>query len=46
MTEKDSVRCRDINLKNIWYLKVEAKLLNELADKIAIKMKSKEDKND
>ena len=46
MTEKDSVRCRDINLKNIWYLKVEAKLLNELADKIAIKMKSKEDKNE
>ena len=30
MTEKDSIRCRDINLKNIWYLKVEAKLLKAI----------------
>jgi tetraacyldisaccharide-1-P 4'-kinase len=39
MTEKDSVRCRSINISNIWYLKVEANIDNDLIEKIAIKLK-------
>ena len=39
MTEKDSVRCRSINISNIWYLKVEANIDNDLIKKIAIKLK-------
>jgi tetraacyldisaccharide-1-P 4'-kinase len=39
MTEKDSVRCQDIHLTNIWYLKVEADIHNDLIEKIAIKIK-------
>jgi tetraacyldisaccharide 4'-kinase len=39
MTEKDSVRCLELGVKNIWYLKVEADIQNELVEKIAIKLK-------
>jgi subfamily B ATP-binding cassette protein MsbA len=39
MTEKDSVRCKAIDIKNIWYLKVEADIPDEFAEKIAIKIK-------
>ena len=39
MTEKDSVRCKAIDVKNIWYLKVEADIPDEFAEKIAIKIK-------
>ena len=39
MTEKDSVRCQSINISNIWYLKVEANIDNDLIEKIAIKLK-------
>jgi subfamily B ATP-binding cassette protein MsbA len=39
MTEKDSVRCLDLGVKNIWYLKVEADIQNELVEKIAFKLK-------
>ena len=43
MTEKDAVRCKDMTIKNIWYLRVEAKISEELATKIVDKMRSKDD---
>ena len=39
MTEKDSVRCQNIDINNIWYLKVEADIQNDFIKKIAIKIK-------
>ena len=42
MTEKDAVRCLDMESKNLWYLSVEAKFENEdLAEGIMNKITSK-----
>ena len=39
MTEKDAVRCLDMNSKNLWYLSVEAQFENkDLAEKILNKL--------
>ena len=43
MTEKDAVRCLDMESKNLWYLSVEAKFENEdLAEGIMNKITSKQ----
>ena len=42
MTEKDAVRCLDMDNKNLWYLSVEAKFEDmEIADKIINKLAKK-----
>ncbi len=38
MTEKDSVKCESFNLKNIFYLKVEAVLTQEVENKLKQKL--------
>ena len=39
MTEKDAVRCLEMNSNNLWYLSVEAKFENEdLAENILNKL--------
>ena len=41
MTEKDAVRCLEMNNNNLWYLSIEAKFENEeLADKILKKLQT------
>ena len=39
MTEKDSARCSNIEINNIWVLKVEADLPLDFAHKIVDKFK-------
>ena len=41
MTEKDAARCHKINVKNIWVLKIEAKLPEELILQLVKKIKDK-----
>jgi ATP-binding cassette, subfamily B, bacterial MsbA len=46
MTEKDSVRCHDIDIPNLWFLKVESDLPGEFAEKILLLLKQKKEKNE
>ena len=39
MTEKDAVRCSNMNLRNLWYLKVEVDMPLSFAEDIARKIK-------
>ena len=39
MTEKDAVRCSNMNLRNLWYLKVEVDMPFSFAEDIARKIK-------
>ena len=39
MTEKDAVRCKDITIKNLWYLEVEAEISDEFVKMVVDKMK-------
>jgi tetraacyldisaccharide 4'-kinase len=42
MTEKDAVRCKGMNLKNLWYLKVEAGIDEEFLEKIVNRIKMRD----
>ena len=46
MTEKDSVRCHDIDIPNLWFLRVESDLPDEFAEKILLLLKQKKEKNE
>ena len=41
MTEKDSSRCKDMTLKNLWYLRVEAVLSDNFVNKVVEIMKKR-----
>ena len=40
MTEKDAVRCANIKLKNLWYLKVEVNIPESFIEEVADRIKN------
>ena len=40
MTEKDAVRCSNIKLKNLWYLKVEVNIPESFIEEVTDRIKN------